>query len=150
MSGRLLVKPFLPGEAIVRQGDPARSLYLITQGTAEVRVAVDGERLTEKVAELNAGNFFGEMGLLTGEPRAATVTAMTEVECYRLDKEAVNEILTQRPEIATDMSRILARRRVELDAIREDLNELAKQKRMQHTESDFLDRIRQFFTLDGD
>lgn len=150
LSARLLVKPFLPGEAIVRQGDPARSLYLITQGTAEVRVAVDSDGLTEKVAELNAGNFFGEMGLLTGEPRAATVAALTEVECYRLDKEAVNEILTQRPEIATDMSRILARRRVELDAVREDLNELAKQKRMQHTASDFLDRIRQFFTLDND
>lgn len=150
LSARLLVKPFLPGEAIVRQGDPARSLYLITQGTAEVRVAADGEGLSEKVAELNAGNFFGEMGLLTGEPRSATVAALTEVECYRLDKEAVNDIMTRRPEIATDMSRILARRRVELDAVREDLNELAQQKRMQHTESDLLDRIRRFFTLDDD
>jgi small-conductance mechanosensitive channel/CRP-like cAMP-binding protein len=148
LAGRLRVAPFLPGEAMVRQGEAAESLYLITKGKAEVRVTSDGS--SEKVAELKAGDFFGEMGLLTGEPRAATVSAVTEVECYRLNKEAVNEILAERPEIATDISRILARRRVELDAVREDLNEMAKQRRMHHDASDLLERIRKFFLMDGE
>lgn len=150
LAGRLRVAPFLPGEAMVRQGDAADSLFLITKGNAEVRVAADGERLYEKVAELKAGDFFGEMGLMAGEPRAATVIAVTEVECFCLTKDAVNDILSTRPEIATDMSRILARRKTELDAVREDLNELAKQRRLQSTASDFLAKIREFFTLDDD
>jgi small-conductance mechanosensitive channel/CRP-like cAMP-binding protein len=150
VAGRLRVAPFLAGEAMVRQGDAADSLYLITKGRAEVRVEADGGKLNEKVAELKAGDFFGEMGLMTGEPRAATVIAMTEVECFCLNKDAVNDVLATRPEVATDMSHILARRRVELDAVREDLNELAKQRRMQSTALDFLARIKEFFLLGDD
>jgi small-conductance mechanosensitive channel/CRP-like cAMP-binding protein len=149
LASQLRVAPFLPGEAMVRQGEAADSLYLITKGRAEVRVATDGNQLSEKVAELAAGDFFGEMGLMTGEPRAATVSALSEVECYCLNKAAVTLIMTDRPEIAEDMSRILARRRVELDAVREDLNELAKQQRMHHAASDLLARIRKFFVLEG-
>ena len=85
---------------------------------------------------------------MTGEPRTATVTATTDVECYRLDKEAFHDILRRRPEVAEDISHILARRRVELDGIREGLNEEAMRLRMQSTQHDVLDRIRNFFKLD--
>ena len=119
---RLRFAPFVRGEAMTRQGAKAHWLYLITRGQAEVRVSVDGSQPTEKVASLNTGDFFGEMGLMTGEPRTATVMAVTDVECYRLDKEAFKETLQSRPEIAEDISTILARRRVELEAARDDLN----------------------------
>ena len=84
---------------------------------------------------------------MTGEPRSATVIALTDVECYRLDKEALNDILKQRPEIAEDISEQLARRRVELDAAREGLNEEAMQTLMRYHQGDLLRRIRRFFTL---
>jgi CRP-like cAMP-binding protein len=108
---------------------------------------VDGSNAGERVAELHEGDFFGEMGMMTGEPRSATVSALTDVECYRLDKEAFDEILSRRPEIAEDISQILARRRAELEAIREGLNEEAKRARMRRHQGDLLDRIRKFFTL---
>ena len=146
LAGRLRVAPFVRGEAITRQGAEAHWLYLITRGDAEVRISVDGN-LTEQVATLHQGGFFGEMGMMTGEPRSATVIALTDVECYRVDKEAFNDILKQRPEIAEDISEQLARRRVELDAAREDLNEEAMQARMRHHQGDFLNRIRHFFSL---
>lgn len=145
---QLSVAPFVRGEALTRQGAEAHWLYIMTSGDAEVRVAVDGSDLTKLVATLHAGDFFGEMGMMTGEPRTATVIAQTDVECYRLDKEAVNSILRRRPEIAEDISHILARRRVELEAVRDGLNEQAMRQRMSHTQGDFLRRIRKFFTLE--
>jgi small-conductance mechanosensitive channel len=148
LAEQLIAAPFVRGEAMTRQGAQAHWLYVMMSGEAEVRVAAEGSRLSEKVATLHAGNFFGEMGLMTGEPRSATVIATTEVECYRLDKEAFHDILRRRPEIAEDISHILARRRVELDGIREGLNEEAMRQRMQHTQHDVLDRIRNFFKLD--
>ena len=112
-----------------------------------MRVSVAGNQLSEKVASLGAGEFFGEMGLMTGEPRTATVIALTDVECYRLDKDAFKETLQSRPEIAEDISAILARRRVELEAAREDLDEEAKRKRMDYHQGDLLRRIKNFFIL---
>lgn len=146
LASRLSFAPFVRGEAITRQGAKAHWLYIITDGRAEVRVAVDGN-LSKKVAELKAGDFFGEMGMMTGEPRTATVIAKSDVECFRLDKEAFNDILRSRPEIAEDISHLLARRRVELEAVREGLNEEAMRQRMKHTQGDLLNRIRGFFAL---
>jgi CRP-like cAMP-binding protein len=146
LASRLRVAPFVRGEAMTRQGAKAHWLYLITRGDADVRVSVDGH-LSEQIATLHEGDFFGEMGMMTGDPRSATVIALTDVECYRVDKEAFNHILKQRPEIAEDISEQLARRRVELDAAREGLNEEAMQARMRYHQGDLLQRIRRFFTL---
>jgi CRP-like cAMP-binding protein len=131
---------------MTRQGAVAHWLYIITKGEGEVSVAVEGD-LSRKVATLRVGDFFGEMGLMTGEPRLATVTALSDTECYRLDKKGFEEILKGRPEIAEDISHVLARRRVELEAVREGLNEEAKLRRMSHAQGDILRRIRDFFTL---
>jgi small-conductance mechanosensitive channel/CRP-like cAMP-binding protein len=146
LAERMTVAPFVKGEAMTRQGAEAHWLYIMTKGDAEVRVAAN-DNLNKKVADLHAGDFFGEMGLMTGERRFATVIALTDAECYRLDKQSFQDILQRRPEIAEDISHILARRRVELDAVREGLNEEAKHKRMSHAQGDLLRRIRDFFTL---
>lgn len=134
---------------MTRQGAEAHWLYLITQGEAEVRVSVDGSGASERVATLSAGDFFGEMGLMTGEPRSATVVALTDVDCYRLDKETFQQTLQSRPEIAKDISSILARRRVELEAAREGLSEESMRQRMRHHQNDLLKRIQNFFTLEA-
>ena len=131
---------------MTRQGAEAHWLYLIIDGEAEVRVAADGN-VSERLATLGAGDFFGEMGMMTGEPRTATVIAVSDVECYRLDKEAFHDILQSRPEIAENISEILARRRVELEAAREGLDEEAKLQRLRHHRGDLLQRIKGFFRL---
>ncbi|MGZ5481775.1 MAG: cyclic nucleotide-binding domain-containing protein [Pyrinomonadaceae bacterium] len=146
LAERLRTAPFVRGEAMTRQGAEAHWLYLIKKGDAEVRVSVDGN-LSEQVATLHAGDFFGEMGMMTGEPRSATVIALSDVECYRVDKGAFHDIMHSRPEIAEDISHVLARRRVELDAAREGLNEEAKRERMRHHQGALLQRIKNFFAL---
>jgi small-conductance mechanosensitive channel/CRP-like cAMP-binding protein len=145
LATRLKVAPFLRGEVLTKQGAEAHWLYMIIEGTAEVQVAVDGK--TEKVASIGEGDFFGEGGMMTGAPRSATVLALTDVLCYRLDKSAFQEIIKHRPEIAEDISHVLARRRVELEAIREELSEEAVRLRMHKTQTALLDRIREFFRL---
>ena len=146
LANRLRIAPFVRGEAMTRQGAEAHWLYLITKGEAEVRVSVDGS-VSEVIATLHDGDFFGEMGMMTGEPRSATVVALSDVECYRVDKDAFHDILRSRPEIAEDISEVLARRRAELDAVREDLNEEAKRARMRDHQGALLQRIRNFFAL---
>ena len=146
LAARLRIAPFVRGEAMTRQGAEAHWLYLVTRGDAEVRVSIDG-KLSETIASLHAGDFFGEMGMMTGAPRSATVIALNDVECYRVDKDAFLDILRSRPQIAEDISEVLARRTAELDAARENLNEEAKRARMRDHQGDLLRRIRNFFAL---
>ncbi|HEX9444275.1 MAG TPA: mechanosensitive ion channel family protein, partial [Candidatus Binatia bacterium] len=146
LAARLRVAPFVRGEALTRQGAQAHWLYILIEGEAEVDVAIDGE--SQKVATIGAGDFFGEMGMMTGDARSATVVARTDVLCYRLDKAAFQQILSRRPEIAEDISHVLARRRVELETVRGGLSEEAMRRRIDHAQNDLLGRIREFFGLD--
>jgi small-conductance mechanosensitive channel/CRP-like cAMP-binding protein len=138
--------PFSRGEIITRQGMAAHWLYVLTRGKAEVRVRVEGEE--RLVAVLEAPSFFGEMALMTGQPREATVVALTEVECLRVDKDDFQDILQRRPEIAQEISGILAQRRVELAAAREELDAEARTSRMFTERGKILNAIKGFFGLE--
>jgi CRP-like cAMP-binding protein len=139
---------FAPGEAMTRQGAVAHWLYVVMDGTAEVRVNVEGQE--KIVAKIEAPGFFGEMGLMTGEPRTATVVAVTEVECYRLDKAAFRRIITERPELAKEISEILARRRIELRAVKEDLDAEARARQLAAENRRILATVQHFFGLSND
>ena len=100
------------------------------------------------VSKLGAGQVFGEMGLLTGAPRNATVTALSDTVCYRVDKEVFRDVLERRPEIAEAISHLLARRKVELDALTQGLDAEAARQRTPAVQRDLLQSIRRFFMLD--
>ncbi len=137
--------PFGRSEIITRQGATANWLYVLTKGRTEVRITTgEGDK---RVAVLTAPSFFGEMALMTGQPREATVVALTEVECLRVDKDAFQGILRRRPEIAEHISEILAARRVELDAAREGLDAQAQSQRLSSENVRILHGIKTFFGL---
>ena len=146
LAGHVRVAPFVRGEAMTRQGAQAHWLYVITRGDAEVRVSIDGN-LSERLATLYDGDFFGEMGMMTGEPRTTTVIAKTDVKCYRLGKGAFQAVLQRRPELVEGLSKTLARRRIELETVREEASEEALRERLHKTQGAFLHRIREFFAL---
>jgi len=146
---RLKLCQFARGESMIRQGAEGDSLFIILRGQAAVRVAVEGHDATQAVAVLKDGDFFGEMGLMTGDRRSATVVALSDVDCYKLDKAGFHDILARRPKIAEEMSDLLARRRVELEAVRENLSEEARRQRVQKTRGDLLGKIRRFFGLES-
>jgi CRP-like cAMP-binding protein len=112
LSRRLRHVVFGPGEVILRQGDPGDSLYVVRGGQVAVQIGVLGA--SKEIATLGDGQFFGEMSLMTGEMRTATVVAKTDVECYIVDKEAFQEIVHEKPELAGTISDILSRRQVDL------------------------------------
>jgi small-conductance mechanosensitive channel/CRP-like cAMP-binding protein len=139
--------PFAPHEIITRQGATAHWLYVLLKGTAAVRVRTD-EGEERQVATLEAPSFFGEMALMTGQPREATVIAECDVECLRVDRKDFVGIIKSRPEIAKEISEVLAKRRVELDAVREGLDSDAKSRRLSSERSRIFRAIRDFFALE--
>jgi small-conductance mechanosensitive channel len=139
--------PFAAGETCTKQGAVAHWLYVLTSGKVEVRRHVEGGTLAKTLATIEAPGFFGEMGLMAGEPRTADVVAATDVDCYRLDKPGLARILADRPELAEQFSKTLAKRRVALLAAAEDIDEEAHRLRMESEEGHILDRIQDFFGL---
>ncbi len=145
MARRLRRAPFVDGELLTRQGDEAHWLYLIEKGVVAVRVSADG--VEREVAQLKAGDHFGEMGLMTGERRSATVVAIGAVDCFRLDKDAFEELIKGRPEVAENLASELAKRRMGLEAARQGLDDEARRLREAETKSKLLASIRHFFGI---
>ena len=147
LAERLRYSPFAKGNVIARQGDEkSHWLYIIINGEAEVYVELpNGKRRI--VSALGRGNFFGEMGLLTGAPRSASVIARTDVECYRIDKEVVEELLQARPSIADEISHILVKRRAELDTAMQNLDATGAHKDLSQQRNEILATIKRFFSL---
>jgi CRP-like cAMP-binding protein len=145
LAERLVPAPFAAGDVITRQGAIAHWLYLLVSGEADIWVdTADAPR--RHVSTLGPGQVFGEMGMMTGEPRRATVTAKTDVECYRLDKAGFEGIIRSRPAIAEDISRVLAARDRDL---RQTLAEAQAEAAATHLGSEtMLARIRSFFGLE--
>jgi small-conductance mechanosensitive channel/CRP-like cAMP-binding protein len=146
--GHLVYAPFTAGETCTRQGAVAHWLYVLCSGKVEIRRHVEDGTLTKVVATLEGPTFFGEMGLMTGELRTADVVAMSDVECYRLDKAGLQRVLEERPEAAQQFSKTLARRHVELMTAAEGLDVEASKARIAGEESRILDKIQQFFGLE--
>jgi len=146
LAERLSYAPFMKGELMTRQGAEAHWLYILTKGSGEVVVSTDAG-IHKTVAILHAGDFFGEMSLLTGEPRSASLKALEDSECYRLDRQAFADILHGRPEIAHYLSELLARRKVEIEAVRHDLDAAAREAMMQGQQESIFAKIHKLFGL---
>ncbi|MGA9666515.1 MAG: mechanosensitive ion channel family protein [Gallionella sp.] len=147
LAARLKYAPFAKGNVITKQGTPAQHwLYVIINGETEVYLeAPNGEK--HRLNTLTKGDFFGEMSLMTGEPRVASVLAKTDVECYRLDKAAFEEIMQARPSIAEEVSHILVERRAQLDSAMQNMGEGSLSKVNLHQENDVIATIKRFFGL---
>jgi len=145
LAGRLVPAPFAAGDVITRQGAVAHWLYLLVGGEAEVWLETAGAP-RRRVATLGPGTVFGEMGMMTGEPRRATVAAKTDVECYRLDKTGFEDIIRSRPAIAEQISRVLAARARDLRHTLEEAQAEAVNAQLQP--ESVLARIRAFFGLE--
>ena len=100
------------GGTVVRQGDPGSSLFVLVEGLLDVIVTAEGKHEPVKVGQMGPGAFFGEMSLLTGEQRSATVTAVCETVIYEVTKEQLGALLTARPALAVALCDAAAARRL--------------------------------------
>jgi CRP/FNR family cyclic AMP-dependent transcriptional regulator len=99
---------FSSDEVLFAAGDHGDAAYVILSGTAEVYIgAGDGKR---EVAKLSANEIVGEIAILCGVPRTATVVAITRLDTLRITKETFYQMVGEAPEMAIEIMRNLARR----------------------------------------
>ena len=111
LASRLLSCCFAPGEIVLRQGDPGHDFFIVQSGEVSVVVGRPGGS-TAEAARLGPGKFVGEMSLMTGEPRSATVAAASECEMVKVDKEAFHEVLAAAPGLAEQITKVLVARQI--------------------------------------
>jgi CRP-like cAMP-binding protein len=128
------------------QNDKASWLYILTRGRAEVWVESGGEN--SKVADIESPTFIGEMGLMTGAPRAATIVATSDIYSYRLHRDEFQKVISQRPSIIEKISEILAAREFVTNSVKSRLNEESKNQKNEQTSVHMLTKISTFFGLD--
>ena len=87
------------GSVIINEGDPGSSMYVIASGEVKVYTRPTNKSGTVYLAKLGEGDFFGEVSVLTGKPRTATITASQRTELLRLDKEKLDGVLSKHPGI---------------------------------------------------
>jgi CRP-like cAMP-binding protein len=98
------------GETVFRQGDVGDAFYIVYKGSVQVRLP-RLVILSKTVATLKEGDFFGEMALISAEPRSATIVAAEPIQLFTLLSEEFQLILRDNPAAAEEMRRISARRR---------------------------------------
>jgi CRP-like cAMP-binding protein len=142
---RLQYAPFARGDVITKQGNTAHWLYILAYGEAEVLYEPQGGA-PQAIGSLHAGQFFGEMALLTGDARAATVMAKTDVECYRLDRASFQDMIARKPQIAEEIQRVVGGRRGDLDSARQAFTAAPP---VAEAEPRLAARIRRFFGMNS-
>src|SRR5271157_1738285 len=103
------------GSVIVKEGEPGDALYLLTKGLVEVKKREPSLGVDLTVAKMGEGECFGEMSLLSGKPRSATIIASEPTEVYKLAKKEFDAVLAGNPSISLAMNRIFAARIEEMN-----------------------------------
>jgi CRP-like cAMP-binding protein len=117
------VVTYEPGQILMRYGDIGDAAYVIIRGDAIVSIPAEAGDFT--IAELHDGAFVGEIAILCDMPRTATVTAKGELTALRIRKEPFFQLLRQFPEMAVELTRLLAERLAQTTA---DLFEAQREK----------------------
>lgn len=144
--GHVRVETYAAGEIPIRQGDQGDSFYIIKSGRVDVAVAkASGE--TTIVATLGPGTFFGEMSLLTGALRTASIHVREDAEFIVIDKDSFGATLARNPSIAESLSHILSERQAGLTAGQERLDAAAMERKKRDDSRRMLSKIKEFFGL---
>lgn len=140
---------YTTGEVLVREGDRGSSLFVIRSGRVRIDKAIEGGAATT-MAHMGPGDFFGEMSLLTGEPRTASIIAEDETEVVVVSKEAFAPVLTTDTGLLIGLSDVLDLRARDLAASIADQPTSAGQANPVESSAPLLRRIGRFFGLDED
>jgi small-conductance mechanosensitive channel/CRP-like cAMP-binding protein len=134
------------GERLIQEGDQGDSMFIMLRGNAAVSVARNGTGV--RVGVMRPGDCFGEISLLTGEPRSATVRAEADCEVLEISKPVMAEVLRESPQCLTALSELLAKRKLEGEGIVKDATQPHEQeKKESEFRASFLRRLRAVFEL---
>lgn len=140
------VHRYARGEVLFRQGDAGESFFLIRSGSVDI-VIQDASGTERNLATLGPGEYFGEMSLLTGEPRSATARVTRDLVVVVVTKDHFASLLEANPELADRFSETLARRQAEIHAELARETGEAQAFSSEEYRRGLRGRIRQFFRL---
>ncbi len=109
--GRIILMYYPANHVIFKEGDEGDALYIVKKGTVEIvrRPGQEGGDV-HKIADINDGGFFGEMALVSDEPRNATARTLTDCESFILSKEDFKKLLDSNPALAEQISATMVSR----------------------------------------
>lgn len=137
-------RPYAPGEIVIRAGEAGEELFIVQRGELAVFVGSDDV----EVARIGEGSFFGEMSVMTGAPRSATVRTLGTAQLLVVDKGAFKSILDDSPDLAERISEILAARQEQLDSASSKTSApKIRESRASDRSGLLLGRIKEFFSL---
>lgn len=133
------------GERIIEEGADGHSMFILLRGSAQVSVSKNGSSI--RVGVLRTGDCFGEMSLLTGEPRTATIRADHDCEVLEIGQEAMADIFRETPECMNQLSELLAKRRLETEGIVKDAAHPQSDSKEREYRASFLSKLKSVFEL---
>jgi len=140
LAARAVERMYGQGEKIVCQGEPGGSMFVVHRGRVRV-VEASGREL----AAFEAGGYFGEMSMLTGQLRSATVEAVEECQVVELTAASLREVALANPEVVTRISAVVAERQADLD--RQKAEAAAGRPAVAEVQRSLLTRIQAFLRL---
>jgi small-conductance mechanosensitive channel/CRP-like cAMP-binding protein len=144
LAGAMRERNYAAGAELMRQGETDHSMFILAEGLVEVTVSMDGKP-DLRVAKLVPGECFGEMALLTGEPRSATITAATETVAFEVTKSDMTMLLVARPAIAETISTLIAERKIGTIQALQNASMAEREEASRSLSEQILGRIKGFF-----
>lgn len=140
LAQQTFIENYGKGEVIVEEGEPGNSMYIIRSGECEA-TKLDENNHIKLLSKMVSGDFFGEISLLTGEPRTATVKATQDISLIVVAKDAFASVINHNDLISEEIAQVVVERQQKKGIFLENFEDMAKESRK------FIEKISNFFKL---
>jgi small-conductance mechanosensitive channel/CRP-like cAMP-binding protein len=143
LAGAMTIRSFPAGAVLMHEGESGATMVILAEGLLEALLHRDGKEVT--LGRIEPGEFAGEMSLLTGEPRSATIVALTDAVAYEITREHLAELLAERPAIAAAISKTVAERRLNAPSRLAEAGNAPEAVQVRNFSNQILQKMRFFF-----
>jgi small-conductance mechanosensitive channel/CRP-like cAMP-binding protein len=147
LSQSMKLNVYEASDTIIERGEEGRSMFFILEGLADVFIWVESQSKEVRVGSMASGVAFGEMSLLTGDPRSATIRACSQSLVYELTDDTLLKLLQKRPQLAEVISVVIAEYQLKDVALRERLSINEQKEQAANFAKNLLGKIHSFFNL---
>ena len=148
LSKALHTRRFVQGEKVVKAGEAGASMFIIVEGFLEVFLDIEVSADDVRVATMSPGDYFGEMSLVTGTPRSATIITRTDALIYEIDKDSIEPLFETYPALPEAIAHTIAHREfLRKSAVAEAEERMTLACAEQEASAQLLRRMKRFFQL---